>query len=345
MTDDDPRAARAASSSSASDDVIDRRRPARPLRALGAPGARPARAQGRAVEPQTQAGAHPHRPAAGPLPAAAVRRRARAPPVRLVRDQRRGVRRPGQPRPAACSRSSRRCTGPAARRAAIVASLVRAAEAGKQVVALVELKARFDEQVERRAGPRAGRSGRARRVRPRRAQDPHQGAARRARRARPASGATATSAPATTTPVTANLYEDLGLLTADPDIGADLTELFNYLTGYSPPAAVPPAPRRAARACATRIVERIRAETALGPDGRIVMKMNSLVDPVDRSTRCTPRRPPGRPHRPHRPRHLLPAARASPGCRRPSGCARSSAGSSSTRGSTASAPIPRPRST
>ena len=34
-------------------------------------------------------------------------------------------------------------------------------------------------------------------------------------------------------PKTARLYEDLGLLTADPELGADLTELFNYLTGYS----------------------------------------------------------------------------------------------------------------
>ena len=32
---------------------------------------------------------------------------------------------------------------------------------------------------------------------------------------------------------TARLYEDLGLLTADPDLGADLTQLFNHLTGYS----------------------------------------------------------------------------------------------------------------
>ena len=34
-------------------------------------------------------------------------------------------------------------------------------------------------------------------------------------------------------PKTARLYEDLGLLTADPDIGADLTQLFNPLTGYA----------------------------------------------------------------------------------------------------------------
>jgi polyphosphate kinase len=79
-------------------------------------------------------------------------------------------------------------------------------------------------------------------------------------------------------PVTAGLYEDLGLLTADPEIGADLTDLFNHLTGYS---------RRetyrkllvAPHSLRSGIVERIAAQTALGERGRIVMKMNSLVDP------------------------------------------------------------------
>jgi polyphosphate kinase len=79
-------------------------------------------------------------------------------------------------------------------------------------------------------------------------------------------------------PVTANLYEDLGLLTADPDLGADLTELFNYLTGYSRQGRyrkllVAPVSLRPG------IVDRIMRETEKGPDGRIVLKMNSLVDP------------------------------------------------------------------
>ena len=53
------------------------------------------------------------------------------------------------------------------------------------------------------------------------------------RRETDGSAATATSAPATTTPQTARLYEDLGLLSSDVVLGADLTDLFNYLTGYS----------------------------------------------------------------------------------------------------------------
>ena len=48
-------------------------------------------------------------------------------------------------------------------------------------------------------------------------------------------------------PKTARLYEDLGLLTGDPDIGADLTQLFNFLTGYGRDVAVPQAAGGAAR--------------------------------------------------------------------------------------------------
>ena len=53
-------------------------------------------------------------------------------------------------------------------------------------------------------------------------------------------------------PKTATLYEDLGLLSADPELGADLTELFNHLTGYSRPGRVPQAARRARRTCGAR---------------------------------------------------------------------------------------------
>ena len=106
-------------------------------------------------------------------------------------------------------------------------ALIRAAEPGKQVVALVELKARFDEQANIDWARRAGAGGRARRVRRRRAEDARQDLARRPPRSTTASAATATSAPATTTPTTARLYEDVGLLTADPELGADLTDLFN----------------------------------------------------------------------------------------------------------------------
>jgi polyphosphate kinase len=75
---------------------------------------------------------------------------------------------------------------------------------------------------------------------------------------------------------TARQYEDVGLLTGDVDIGADLSDLFNFLTGYSRRSdyrklVVAPMQLR------SRITELIK-ETAAEPDGRIVMKMNNLVD-------------------------------------------------------------------
>jgi polyphosphate kinase len=80
-------------------------------------------------------------------------------------------------------------------------------------------------------------------------------------------------------PKTATLYEDLGLLTADPDLGADLTDLFNHLTGYSHQGdyrklLIAPAHLRHA------IAERIEQQAELGEAGLITMKMNSLVDPA-----------------------------------------------------------------
>lgn len=71
--------------------------------------------------------------------------------------------------------------------------------------------------------------------------------------------------------------EGMSLLTAAPDITADLADLFNYLTGYSRPPrfrkllAGPGNLRR-------RLLELIRLETAAGPAGRIVFKLNRLVD-------------------------------------------------------------------
>ncbi len=160
---------------------------------------------------------------------------------------------------------------------AIVASLVRAADAGKQVVALVELKARFDEQanVERareleEAGVHVvyGLVGLKTHTKILLVvRQEHDGIRRYCH-----------IGTGNYNPVTANLYEDLGLLTADPELGADLTELFNYLTGYSRQGRyrkllVAPVSLRPG------IVERIMRETEKGADGRIVLKMNSLVDP------------------------------------------------------------------
>jgi polyphosphate kinase len=71
--------------------------------------------------------------------------------------------------------------------------------------------------------------------------------------------------------------EGMSLLSADPDVTADLTDLFNYLTGYSRPARfrkllVGPGHLRG------RLLELIRRETAAGPAGRIGLKVYRLVD-------------------------------------------------------------------
>ena len=76
---------------------------------------------------------------------------------------------------------------------------------------------------------------------------------------------------------TARTYEDIGILTASPDIGEDLTDLFNFLTGYSRQEAY----RRivvAPLALRARIIELIEKESSYGPGGRIVWKLNNLVD-------------------------------------------------------------------
>jgi polyphosphate kinase len=79
-------------------------------------------------------------------------------------------------------------------------------------------------------------------------------------------------------PSTAQIYEDLGLFTVDPEIGADLSDLFNFLTGYSRQAhyrkllVAPVMLRR-------RLLELIEEQSLLGSSGRIAMKLNHLVDP------------------------------------------------------------------
>ncbi len=82
-------------------------------------------------------------------------------------------------------------------------------------------------------------------------------------------------------PKTARVYTDFGLLSADPELGADLTDLFNVLTGFASPAGY----RKlivAPRGMRERFVAMIRREIAhrrAGRPARIVAKMNALVDP------------------------------------------------------------------
>lgn len=83
-------------------------------------------------------------------------------------------------------------------------------------------------------------------------------------------------------PGTARLYTDFGLFTSDPDLGADLTDLFNVLTGFGAPAQY----RKlivAPRGMRERFIAMIRREAEharVGEPARILAKMNALVDPA-----------------------------------------------------------------
>ena len=157
----------------------------------------------------------------------------------------------------------------------IVKALIRAAERGKQVVALVELKARFDEQANI-AWARALEEAGVHVVYGLVGLKTHSKTCLVVRQEDDGIRRYWHAGTGNYNPKTARLYEDIGLLSADPDIGADLTDLFNFLTGYSRRRSyrkllVAPTSLRA------KIIGLIEEEAA-SPGGRIVMKMNSLVD-------------------------------------------------------------------
>ncbi|HEV2035098.1 MAG TPA: polyphosphate kinase 1 [Candidatus Dormibacteraeota bacterium] len=158
----------------------------------------------------------------------------------------------------------------------IAQALKSAAQSGKQVVALVELKARGDEQANivwakalEEAGVHVvyglvGLKTHAKLMLVVR----QEGAGVR-RYAHIATGNYNAS--------TAGLFEDIAVFTADPEVTADIAELFNYLTGYSRQSSyrkllVAPTTLRSG------IVKLIKQQ-ALRPEGRIVIKVNNLVDP------------------------------------------------------------------
>jgi polyphosphate kinase len=160
---------------------------------------------------------------------------------------------------------------------AVVRRLVQAAEEGKQVVVLVELKARFDEaaninwaRVLESAGVHVVYGVRGLKT--------HAKTLLVVRKEPEGIKRYSHIGTGNYNPNTARLYEDLGLFTADEEIGADLSELFNRLTGYAKPTAYHKlivAPDHLRR----RIVERIREQRDLGPEGRILVKVNHVVDP------------------------------------------------------------------
>jgi len=157
----------------------------------------------------------------------------------------------------------------------IVKALIHAAERGKQVAVLIELKARFDEQANidwARALEEVGVHVVYGLV----GLKTHAKAALVVRQEADGIRRYCHVGTGNYNSKTARLYEDIGLLSADPDLGADLSDLFNLLTGYS----LRPQHRQlilAPTSLRRRIIEHIR-EVAGSDDGRIVMKMNSLAD-------------------------------------------------------------------
>ncbi len=161
----------------------------------------------------------------------------------------------------------------------IVDALIDAAEAGKQVVALVEIKARFDEQANIKWARTLERAG-VHVVYGLMGLKTHCKTSLVVRQENSTIRRYCHIGTGNYNPKTARLYEDIGLFTAEPAMGADLTDLFNSLTGYARQTSyrsllvAPYGIRRG-------IVERIEGEITHVRAGRptgIRIKVNSLVD-------------------------------------------------------------------
>ena len=163
---------------------------------------------------------------------------------------------------------------------AVISSLIRAAENGKQVMALVELKARFDEENNIQWARQLENAG-VHVVYGVIGLKTHTKITLVLRREKEELRSYVHIGTGNYNSKTSRLYTDLGLLSARPELGEDLVELFNYLTGFSKQQTfrkllvAPVSLRSGMEALIRREIDHAKA----GRGGHIIAKMNSLVDP------------------------------------------------------------------
>ena len=186
----------------------------------------------------------------------------------------------------------------------IIDALIDAAHAGKQVLALVEIKARFDEDANIAWARKLERAG-VHVVYGIVGLKTHCKLIEVVRQEQDGLKRYCHVGTGNYNPKTARLYTDLGLLTCDPVVGQDLTRLFNQLSGYAPKSSF----HRllvAPRTVRTGLIQRIRRQ---GRQGSLDQNQGQLARRREDHRRAVPRQPGRRQDRHRRARHLRTQAR------------------------------------